>query len=101
MAIPYQWRSMPEVMAEIPELRGIGRGGSQQALKTLIDDARMRVVAKMGSDREQAVAYGLQARRGRRLQRTQVERRLLPVSWPVMRYSSWETANITTLPSSA
>ena len=24
MAIPYLWRSMPEVMEEIPELRGVG-----------------------------------------------------------------------------
>ena len=29
MAIPYHWRSMPEVMAEIPELRGVGRGQGQ------------------------------------------------------------------------
>jgi hypothetical protein len=85
MAIPYQWRSMPEVMSEIPELRGVARGGLQQTLKALIDDARNRVVAKMGSDREQAVAHWLQARRGRRLQQTQVEGRLLPFSWPVMR----------------
>jgi hypothetical protein len=60
MAIPYQWRSMPEVMDEIPELRARGRGGLQQALKSLIDDARNRVVAKMGSDKEQAVAHRLQ-----------------------------------------
>jgi hypothetical protein len=86
MAVPYQWRSMPEVMAEIPELRGVARGGLQQTLKNLIDDARNRVVAKMGSDREQAVAHSLQAQRGhRRLQRTQVEGRFLPFSWPVMR----------------
>jgi len=78
---------MPEVMAEIPELRGIRRGGLQQTLKALIDDARNRVVDKMGSDREQAVAHSLQARRGRRLQRTQVEGRLLPFSWPVIRFS--------------
>ena len=51
MAIPYEWRSMPEVMAEIPELRGVARGGLQQTLKNLIDDARSRVVARMGSDR--------------------------------------------------
>jgi hypothetical protein len=89
MAVPYQWRSMPEVMEEIPELRGIRRGGPQQTLKALIDDARWRVVAKMGSDREQAVAHWLQARSGRRrLQRTQVEGRLLPFAWPVLRYSS-------------
>ena len=39
MAVPYQWRSMPAAMAEIPELRGVGRGGLQQTLKSLIDDA--------------------------------------------------------------
>jgi hypothetical protein len=67
MAIPYQWRSMPEVMDEIPELRGRGRGGLQQALKNLIGDARMRVVARMGSDKEQAVAHRLQTRDHRTL----------------------------------
>ncbi len=82
MAIPYQWRSMPEVMAEIPELRGVGRGGLQQTLKTLIDDARNRVVAKIGNDREQGVAHWLQGRRGRRLQPTQVEGRFLPFACP-------------------
>jgi hypothetical protein len=80
MAIPYQWRSMPEVMAEIPELRGVGRGGLQQTLKALIDDARMRVVAKMGSDREQGVAHWLQTRGLRGLRRAQVEERLLPLA---------------------
>ena len=74
MEIPYQWRSMPEVMEEIPELRGVARGGLQQTLKALIDDARNRVVAKMGSEKEQAVAHRLQAR-GRR---AQVEGRFLP-----------------------
>jgi len=38
---------------------------------------KRRLVAKMGSEREQAVAYGLQASRGRRLQPAQV-RSLLP-----------------------
>lgn len=65
MAIPYQWRSMPEVMEEIHELRGVPRGGLQQTLKGLIDDARNRMVAKMGSEREQAVARWLQRRRAR------------------------------------
>jgi hypothetical protein len=59
MAVPYQWRSMPEVLAEIPELRGVRRGGLQQTLKDLIDDARHRVVARMGSEKEQAVARRL------------------------------------------
>ncbi len=66
MSISYHWRSMPEVMSEIPELRGVGRGGLQQALRNLIDDARDRVVARMGSEKEQAVAHWLQAR-GHRL----------------------------------
>jgi hypothetical protein len=65
MAFPYQWRSMPEVMAEIPGLQGIRRGGLHQALKALIDDARVRVIRRLGSEVEQAVAYGLQ-RRGHR-----------------------------------
>src|SRR6476661_6825938 len=62
MAFPYQWRSTPEVMDEIPELRGIARGGLQQTLKSLIDAARMRVVKRLGTEKEQAVAYGLQRR---------------------------------------
>ena len=73
MAIPYQWRSMPEVMAEIPELRGVGRGGLQQLLKGLIDDARNRVVARMGSEKEQAVAHSLQTRGRRTGGRTRAE----------------------------
>ena len=34
MEIPYEWRSMPEVMEEIPELRGTRRGGLQQTSRT-------------------------------------------------------------------
>jgi hypothetical protein len=71
MTFPYQFRSMPEVMAEIPELRGVARGGLQQALKNLIDDARYRAVAKIGSAREQAVAHWLQKRSGRSLGQTE------------------------------
>jgi hypothetical protein len=79
MAIPYQWRSMPEVMAEIPELRGIRRGGLQQTLKALLDDARNRVVKRLGTEKEQAVAYGLQRRGHRSLGQT--EGRILPSLW--------------------
>jgi hypothetical protein len=62
MKYPYQWRSMREVMAEIPELRGVSRGGLQQVLQNLINDARMRVIKRLGTEKEQAVAYGLQRR---------------------------------------
>jgi hypothetical protein len=79
MAFPYQWRSLPEVMAEIPELQGVARGGLQQTLKNLIDHARMRVVKRLGTEKEQAVAYGLQ-RRGRRSS-GQTEGRILPSLW--------------------
>ena len=79
LAIPYQWRSMAEVMQEIPELRGIPRGGLQQTLKALIDDARMRVVAKMGSDKEQGVARWLQRRRQAR-RRARVEETFGPMA---------------------
>jgi hypothetical protein len=78
MAVPYQWRSMPEVMAEIPDLQGVRRGGLQQALKNLIDDARMRVVARMGSEKEQAVARRLQTRGRRAGGRTRAEAVFLP-----------------------
>jgi hypothetical protein len=85
MKIPYQWRSMPEVMAEIPELRGIGRGGLQQTLKNIIDDARMRVVKKMGSAREQAVAHWLQKRSHRT---GHTEGRILPSMWACGQFGS-------------
>jgi len=76
MAFPYQWRSMPEVMSEIPGLQGIPRGGLQQTLKTLIDNARLRAIAKIGTEKEQAAAYGLQRRGPRSLGPT--EARFLP-----------------------
>jgi hypothetical protein len=79
MAIPYQFRSMAEVMEEIPELRGVARGGLQQTLKNLIDAARNRAVAKIGSAREQALAYSLQRRSQRSLRQT--EGRILPSLW--------------------
>jgi hypothetical protein len=58
---------MPEVMEEIPELPEVARGGLQQALKNLIDDARMWVVKRLGAGKKQAVAYGLQRRSRRTL----------------------------------
>ena len=79
LAIPYQRRSMAEVLQEIPELRGIPRGGLQQTLKALIDDARMRVVAKMGSAKEQGVAQWLQSRRQAR-RRAQVGEAFSPIA---------------------
>ena len=79
MAFPYQWRSMPEVMEEIPELRGVARGGLQQTLKALIDDARWRVVKRLGTEKEQALAYSLQRRSQRSLGHT--EGRILPSLW--------------------
>jgi hypothetical protein len=85
LAIPYQWRSMPEVLREIPELRGIPRGGLQQTLKALIDDARMRVVAKMGSAKEQGVAQWLQGRRQAR-RRARVEETFWPTAGPFRRF---------------
>jgi len=93
MAVPYQWRSMPEVMAEIPELRGVGRGGLQQTLKNLIDDARNRVVAQMGSDREQSVAHWLQTRGRQRLQPTQVDRPRGPAGKGAWSYDHGLAAN--------
>jgi hypothetical protein len=79
LAIPYRWRSMSEVLQEIPELRGIRRGGLQQTLKALIDAARMRAVAKIGTAKEQGVAHWLQSRRqGRR--RARVEESFWPMA---------------------
>jgi hypothetical protein len=79
LAIPYQRLSMADVMQEIPELGGIPRGGLQQTLQALIDDARMRVVARMGSAKEQGVAQWLQSRRQAR-RRAQVEETFWPMA---------------------
>ena len=62
---------MSEVMEGIPELPEVARGGLQQALKNLIDDARMRVVKRLGTEKEQAMAYGLQRRGHRSLGQTE------------------------------
>jgi hypothetical protein len=82
MAVPYERRSLPEVMAEIPALRGVGRGGLQQTLKNLIDDARHRVVARMGSAKEQAMARRLQTRGRRTWGRTRVDESRFSVASP-------------------
>jgi hypothetical protein len=79
LAIPYQRLSMAEALQEIPELRGIPRGGLQQTLQALIDDARMRVVARMGSAKEQGVAQWLHSRRQAR-RRAQVEETFSPIA---------------------
>src|SRR5579875_3403845 len=70
---------MPEVMEGILELLEVARGGLQQALKNLSDDARMRVVKRLGIGKEQAVAYGLQRRSRQTLGKT--EGRFLPSLW--------------------
>jgi hypothetical protein len=72
MRYPYELLSMRSVMAEIPGLRGVSRGGLQQVLQNLINDARMRVVKKMGTEKEQAVAYGLHRRSHRSPRQTVV-----------------------------
>jgi len=82
MEIPYEPHSMSDVMRQIPELRGVGRGGLQQALKTLINDARNRAVDKMGSKKEQGVAHWLRTRGRRTWERTRAEGALLPVILP-------------------
>jgi hypothetical protein len=82
MAVPSERRSLPEVMAAIPEVRGVGRGGLQQTLKNLIDDARQRVVAQMGSEKEQAMARRLQTRGRRTGGRTRVDERRFSVASP-------------------
>lgn len=66
-------------MEGILELLEVARGGLQQALKNLSDDARMRVVKRLGTGKDQAVAYGLQRRSRRTLGKT--EGRFLPSLW--------------------
>jgi hypothetical protein len=70
MKYPYEWRSMAEVMPEIG-LQGVPRGGLQQALKNIIDHARMRVIQRLGTEKQQAVAHGLQRRSHRSLGQTE------------------------------
>jgi hypothetical protein len=76
MRYPYELLSVREVMATIPGLRGVPRGGLQQVLTNLIDSARMRVIKRLGTEKEQAIAYGLQRRSHRSLGQT--EGRFLP-----------------------
>jgi hypothetical protein len=71
MKYPYEWRSMQEVMAEILGLQGVPRGGLQQVLKNLIDAARLRAVRRLGSEKEQAIAYRLQRRSHRSVGQTE------------------------------
>jgi hypothetical protein len=70
---------MSEVMEGIPELPEVARGGLQQALKNLIDDARMWGVKLLGAGKKQAVTYGFQRRSRRPLGKT--EGRFLPSLW--------------------
>jgi len=93
MAFPYERRSMPEVMDEIPELRGV-RGGLQQTLTNLLDAARNRVLAKMGTEREKAVARSLQRGRRRRMPPLQAE----GMVWPS--FGDWIQRLQVTLPES-
>ena len=93
MAFPYERRSMREIMDEIPELRGV-RGGLQQTLTNLIDAARNRVLAKMGTEREKAVARSLQRGRRRRMPPVQVE----GMVWPS--FGDWIQRLQVTLPES-
>jgi hypothetical protein len=46
MAIPWTWRSMPEIAAEIPELQAGLRGGLADQLKRRIDQARRKVLGE-------------------------------------------------------
>ncbi len=46
MAVPWTWRSLPEVAAEIPELRGRLRGGLADLVKRLIDQARRKALGE-------------------------------------------------------
>jgi hypothetical protein len=50
MAIPWEWRSMPEVAREVPGLEAGLRGGLADQLKRRIDQARRKALgeAKLG-----------------------------------------------------
>jgi hypothetical protein len=57
MAIPWEWRSMPEVAADIPGLQAGLRGGLADLLKRRIDQARRRALGEATDNKSDQVAY--------------------------------------------
>jgi hypothetical protein len=57
MAIPWEWRTMPEVAAEIPGLEAGLRGGLADLLKRRIDQARRRALGETTDNKTDKVAY--------------------------------------------
>jgi hypothetical protein len=66
MSRPWEWRSMPEVIDEIPELKAkltddqgkLQRGGLAHTLKSISDKARMKALGKETTGRGAAFAKG-------------------------------------------
>jgi hypothetical protein len=57
MAIPWEWKSMPQVAADIPGLQAGLRGGLADQLKRKIDQARRRALGEVTDNKSDKVAY--------------------------------------------
>src|SRR5262252_791598 len=57
MAIPWTWRPMPEVIAEIPELADLPRGGATHELQQIVNRAKMRA---LGQEQQESVRLALE-----------------------------------------
>jgi hypothetical protein len=74
MAIPWAWRSMPEVAREVPGLEAGLRGGLADQLKQRIDQARRKALGEASLGFLQPADRGAWHRRGRRIDRGEVLR---------------------------
>jgi hypothetical protein len=61
MAIPWEWRSMPEVAADVPGLQAGLRGGLADQLKRRIDQARRRALGEATLGPRQRITSGFAA----------------------------------------
>jgi hypothetical protein len=61
MAIPWEWRSMPEIAAEVPGLEAGLRGGLADTLKSLLDKARSKALgeARLGIPLMASITAGI------------------------------------------
>jgi hypothetical protein len=57
MAIPWEWRSMPEVARDVPGLEAGLRGGLADLLKRRIDQARRKALGEAADNKSDQVTY--------------------------------------------
>jgi hypothetical protein len=81
MAIPWEWRSMPEIAGEMPESNAKLRGGLADQLKRRIDLARRKA---LGEGNQGALRYAPGANTGHtaRARRPEFSRPTAPVRFP-------------------